>query len=63
MPLQFSNLNSPLVVAVNCDNKKAMGTEKWHRTRLEILTENITQSWEENNGKMEIEFEINKELE
>ena len=39
MPLEFINLNSPPVVAVNCDNGKAMGKEKWHRTRFDKSTE------------------------
>ena len=38
MPLEFIDLNSPPVVAVNCDNKKAMGKEKSHGTRPEKLT-------------------------
>ena len=37
---EFINLNSPPVVAVNCDNGKAMGKEKWHRTSLERSTKN-----------------------
>ena len=40
MPLKFIDLNSPPVVAVNCDNRKAMGKEKWHRTRFEKSTKN-----------------------
>ena len=40
MPLKFIDLNSPPLVAVNCDNRKAMGKEKWHRTRLAISTKN-----------------------
>ena len=40
MPLEVIDLNSPPVVAVNCDNQKAMGKEKWHRTRLEKETKN-----------------------
>ena len=39
MPLEFTDLNSPPVVSVNCDNRKAMG-KKWYRTRLEKLTKN-----------------------
>ena len=35
MLLEFIGLNSLPVVAVNCDNQKAMKKEKWHRTRLE----------------------------
>ena len=59
MPLEFINLNSPPVVAVNCDNGKAMGKEKWHMTSLGGSTKNNKDG---NNDKMEIKFEINKEL-
>ena len=38
MPREFINLNSPPVVAVNCDNGKAMGKEKKHKTRFEKST-------------------------
>ena len=38
MPLEFIDLNSPPVVAVNCDNGKAMGKEKWRRTRFDKST-------------------------
>ena len=40
MPLAFINLYSPPIVAVNCDNRKAMGKEKWHRMSLERSTKN-----------------------
>ena len=40
MPLKLIYLNSPLVVAVNCDNWKAMGKEKWHKTKFEKSTKN-----------------------
>ena len=40
MPLEFINLNFPPVVAVNCEKRKAIGKEKWHRTRLERSTKN-----------------------
>ena len=40
MPLEFIYLNSPPVVAVNCDNRKAMGKEKWHKTKFEKSTKN-----------------------
>ena len=40
MPLEFINLNDPPVVAVNCDNRKAMGKEKWYRVRVEKLRKN-----------------------
>ena len=34
MPLEFTDLNSSPIVAVNCDNRKAMRKGKWHRRRL-----------------------------
>ena len=40
MPLEFIDLNSPPVVAVNCDNQKAMGKEKWHKAKFEKSTKN-----------------------
>ena len=40
MPLEIINLKSPLIVSVNCDNRKAMGKEKWHRMRFEKSTKN-----------------------
>ena len=40
MLLEFIYLNSPPVVAVNCDNRKAMGKEKWHKTKFEKSTKN-----------------------
>ena len=40
MSLEFIDLNSPAVVAVNCDNRKAMRKEKWYRTRFEKSTKN-----------------------
>ena len=40
MPLEFIYLNSPPVVAVNCDNRKAMGKEKWHKVKFEKSTKN-----------------------
>ena len=40
MWLGFIDLNSPPVVAVNCNNRKAMGKEKWHRTKFEKSTKN-----------------------
>ena len=38
MPLEFICLNSPPVFAVNCDNGKAMGKEKWHKWKFEKST-------------------------
>ena len=40
MPLEFIYLNSPPVVAVNCDNRKVMGKEKWHTVKFEKSTKN-----------------------
>ena len=40
MPLEFIYLNSPLVVTVNCDNRKAMGKEEWHKVKFEKSTKN-----------------------
>ena len=40
MPLEFIYLNSPPVVAVNCDNRKAMGKEKWRKAKFEKSTKN-----------------------
>ena len=40
MPLEFIDLNSYHVVAVNCDNRKAVGKEKWHKKRFEKSTKN-----------------------
>ena len=40
MPLKFIYLNFPPVVAVNCDNRKAMGKEKWHKAKFEKSTKN-----------------------
>ena len=40
MPLEFIYLNSSPVVAVNCDNRKAMGKEKWHKVKFEKSTKN-----------------------
>ena len=43
MLLEFTDLNSPPVVAVNCDNQKAMGKEKCHRKKFDksIKNDNI----------------------
>ena len=40
MPLEFIYLNSLPVVAVNCDNRKATGKEKWHKRKFEKSTKN-----------------------
>ena len=42
MPLQIIDLNSPTVVAVNCDNRKAMGkkndTERGLKNQQKMIT-------------------------
>ena len=38
MSLEFIDLNSSPVVAVNYDNRKDMGKEKWHRTKFKKST-------------------------
>ena len=40
MPLKFIYLNSSPIVAVYCDNRKAMGKEKWRKTKFEKSTKN-----------------------
>ena len=40
MPLEFIFLNSPPVVAVHCDNRRATGKEKWHKVKFEKSTKN-----------------------
>ena len=40
MPLEFIYLNSPPLVAVNCDNRKALAKEKWHKVNFEKFTKN-----------------------
>ena len=57
MPLEFIDLNSPPVVAVNCDNQKAMGKEKWHKTKFEKFTKNDSIEFrKKKDDKMEIKF-------
>ena len=57
MPLEFIYLNSPSVVAVNCDNQKAMGKEKWHKTKSEKFTKNDSIEFrKKKDDKMEIKF-------
>ena len=59
MPREFIDLNSPSVVAVNCDNQKTMGKEKWLRTRLENQQEKDNIEFgKKKHDKMEIKFEI-----
>ena len=49
MPLEFIYLNSPPVAAVNCDNRKAMGKEKWHKVKFEKSTKNDSIEFREQN--------------
>ena len=49
MPLEFIYLNSPPVVAVNCDNRKAMGKETWHKVKFEKSTKNDSIEFREQN--------------
>ena len=62
MPLEFIYLNSPPVVAVNCDNRKAMGKEEWHKVKFEKSTKNDSiefrkqKNKQTKKGKMEIKF-------
>ena len=57
MPLEFIFLNSPSVVAVNCDNRKAMGKEKCPKTTFEKPTKNDNIEFrKKKHDKMEIKF-------
>ena len=57
MPLEFIYLNSLPVVAVNCDNRKAMGKEKWHKAKFEKSTKNDSMEFRiKKHGKMEMKF-------
>ena len=56
MPLEFIYLSSPPVVAVNCDNQKTMGKEKWHKTKFEKSTKNDSIEFRKKKDKMEIKF-------
>ena len=64
MPLEFIDSNSPPVIAVNCDNRKAIGNEKCHRPMLEKSPKNDNIEFrKKKDDKMKVKFEINKELE
>ena len=64
MPLKFNYLNSPPVVAVNCENRKAMRKEKWHKVKFEKSTKNDSREFrkqkqknkKQKKDKMEIKF-------
>ena len=51
MALEFIYLNSPPVVAVNCDNRKAMGKEKWHKIKFEKSRKNDSIEFRKQNKK------------
>ena len=51
MSLEFTYLNSPPVIAVNCDNRKAMGEEKWHKVKFEKSKKNDSIELREQNTK------------
>ena len=64
MFLEFIDLNSPPVVAVNCYNRKAMDKEQWHRTRLEKSTKNYNiDLMKKTMIKWKSNFKVNMELE
>ena len=54
MPLEFIYLNSPPVLAVNFDNRKAMGKEKWHKIKFEKYTKNDSIELRKQNKKQKI---------
>ena len=57
---EFSN--SPPVVAVNCDNRKAMGKEKWHKVKFEKSTKNDSIEFrEQNTGKQKKQKQTNQQ--
>ena len=57
MPLEVIYLNSPPVVAVNCDNRKATGKEKWHNAKFEKSTKSHSIEFrKKKHDKMEIKF-------
>ena len=51
MPLEFIYLNSPPVAAVNCDNRKVMGKEKWRTVKFEKSTKNDSIEFREQKTK------------
>ena len=56
MPLELIYLNSPPVVAVNCDNWKAMGKGKWHKKSLKNPQKIVAQSLEKKKTKCKSNF-------
>ena len=61
MPLEFIYLNSHPVVAVNCDKRKAMGKEKWHKVKFEKSKRMIAQSSENKKQKKQKNKQTNKQ--
>ena len=53
MPLEFIDLNSP---HVECDNRKAMGKGKWHKTKFDKSTKIDNTEFRKKKDKMEIKF-------
>ena len=51
MPLGFIYLNSPPVGTVNCDNRKAIGKEKWHKVKFEKSIKNDSIEFREQKTK------------
>ena len=60
MRLELIYLNSAPVVAVNCDNRKAMGKKKWHKAKFKKWQHRVKgkkqQTKKKNHDKMEIKF-------
>ena len=59
MPLEFIYLNSPPVVAVNCDNRKAIGKEKWYKAKFEKSTKNDSIEFREKKSKNTTKWKSN----
>ena len=51
MPLEFIYLNFSPVVAVNCDKRKSMGKEKWHKVKFVESTKNDSIEFREQKKK------------
>ena len=51
MPPEFIYLSSPPAVAVNCDNRKALGKEKRHKANFEKSTKNDSIEFRKKNMK------------
>ena len=62
MALEFIDLNLPLLPQLTVTTGKLWG-RKWQRTRFEKSTKNHNIEIRKINDKVEIKFEVNKELE